>query len=275
MPYNPCGALVEWGRHRYRTECRFFRDSDVTATIVWYPCHEDAEELPYDHPILQSVWDREGDDYLPRSGVGEVWGSPHVTDNMRPVPGARGQHLCGTEQDFEFGAAFDPDADVQYRPDGLPVCCPGFVPAGLLWGGRWPPPIAGGLLWGGNWEPLVVFSGTNCTNSLGPTTVADGREYTLLIAPFYAGSTQVFLTLLTNVSGNYRIRFRGFQPGGVSITRWVWPFFCLFSATLFTGPSDVPFEFDLTAAPGFFYVLSVGTPPDPYAASIFSVTPLP
>lgn len=164
MPYNPCGAIVDYGRFRYSTDCRFFRDSDVTAKIVWYPALPDAVELPFPSAITQSIWDRDGDLEPERSGVGEVTGSRRVIDHMAPVAGADGTHLCGTRSDFEVGALYDPDRPpIHYRADGLPECCPGGEIGGIAWGGlpQRPPP-SGGVFWGGDAGVGWPFGWNNC-----------------------------------------------------------------------------------------------------------------
>jgi hypothetical protein len=48
-------------------------------------------------------------------------GNPY--NRAKPVAGSGRGHVCGTREDFAGDAELDPDADTQYRPDGLPVCC--------------------------------------------------------------------------------------------------------------------------------------------------------
>lgn len=149
MPYNPCGAVVDFGRSCYKTKARLFRDSDEETEIQWYFARDDAPTLPYETAVTSSYWDREevyvGLPY--REGVGEVSPGPRIHTRAIEIPAARGTHICGTREDFEQGAVFDPDITPRvYRPDGLPTCCvPGM---GLLLGGG-PARTGGGLLLGG------------------------------------------------------------------------------------------------------------------------------
>lgn len=149
MPYNPCGAVVDFGRSCYRTKARLFRDSDEEVEIQWYFARDDAPTIPYETAVTSSYWDREevyvGLPY--REGVGEVSPGPRIHTRPIVIPAATGRHLCGTREDFERGAVFDPDITPRvYRPDGLPTCCvPGM---GLLLGGG-PARTGGGLLLGG------------------------------------------------------------------------------------------------------------------------------
>lgn len=257
---------MEWGRHRYRTRCRFFNDSDAEADIIWYPCHEDAEELPFETAIMQSVWDREGDDYLPTSGVGEVWGARHVTDNMQPVPGARGQHQCGTASDFENGATFDPDTHVDYRPDGLPTCCPGMVFTGVVWGGRTPPGPMGGPLWGGKAVTQQTTTTAVC-NTLGVGTI--GANIGPITCSVFGGATTAttaFVYVTGGSSGNYRVRLYNSRPGGtVRLRRILSTMPCFSGPVIFSAPSGEPFEIDVTLGPlpDVHIGLEFDTAPDP------------
>lgn len=155
MPYNPCGAIVDWSRFRYTTRCRFFADSDIQTDIVWYPAAEDARVLPYDSAIFNREWDRDGNLPLQGEGVGEVSDAPRRINHFPTPFGANGSHQCGTESDFAEGAIYDPDVHVEYRSDGLPKCCPGGI-GGVLWGGFQPIFGSGGVRWGGQYVQPVL-----------------------------------------------------------------------------------------------------------------------
>lgn len=165
MPFNPCGRVVDFGRSSYRTRCRFFRDSEVEADIVWYPALPDAPVLGFPSAITSSEWDVQERDgtYPHRTGVGEVPGAPRR--RLRPTTkrAATGAHVCGTRSDHEFGASYNPSITPRlYRADGLPVCCApgegllfgaapgaGAQPAGGLLVSTPYPAASGGLLLGG------------------------------------------------------------------------------------------------------------------------------
>lgn len=146
IPYNPCGRAVEIGRSSYRTKCRFFADSDAEADIVWYPAPPDAPALGFPSAITSSEWDvRERDGTYPyRTGVGEVFDAPRRRLKPAEKPAATGHHVCGTREDFEQGAKYNPALPPRlYRPDGLPVCCaPG---EGILFGAGVPAAVPAGL----------------------------------------------------------------------------------------------------------------------------------
>ena len=176
--YNPCGRAVEIGRGSYRTKCRFFADSDAEADIVWYPALPDAPALGFPSAITSSEWDvRERDGTYPyRTGVGEVFDAPRRRLKPAEKPAATGHHVCGTREDFEQGAKYNPALPPRlYRADGLPVCCapgegilfgagvPAAAPAGLAY--TTPAvEVPAGLLLGGveEPEPPTVDGGASC-----------------------------------------------------------------------------------------------------------------
>lgn len=160
IPFNPCGLVCDFGRHRYKTKCRFFKDSDRVDEITWYPAAPHAKFLPFPSIFYQSIWDRDPDEidgYV--EGPGEVWDEQHKTTDMVAPPGSGTGHYCGTPEMFLEGAHYDPAFRVAIRADGLPVCCPGGI-GGLFWGGRGvtPPRAQGGMQWRGDspsgWDHL-------------------------------------------------------------------------------------------------------------------------
>jgi hypothetical protein len=154
-------------RRGYTTEVRPFRDSDETAEIRWYECHPDAKELGFPSIIRPLDW--QSHPYLYAGAKGEVFGAERTYRRNPTVPGAYGQTVCGTRQDFAEGGLYDPDAPPFPRTaDGLALCC-GTEVGGVLWGGsaRLPEFGAGGYLWGGG---AFVFDSGLCYNvtSVGP-----------------------------------------------------------------------------------------------------------
>lgn len=271
MGYNPCGAIVEWGRHRYKTAVRFFRDSDQEQQIQWYPALPDARALPWPSAIHQEIWDRDNYSQPIVDGVGEVYDAKHTTTHMLPVAGADGSHLCGTRTDFEFGALYDPALDIQYRPDGLPECCPGAVPKGIMWGS--PPPQPAGIKWGGRAPEGEFTSGDSCFTSayavLGEVTTP------LVVRPITTipAAESLWVWLVTGVTGTTlaRIKYRGFGTGTVQLWLMVRPSFCSFSSLIYTGPADEPFEIDVHPTFVRDVALNLVTSPDPTGAIILEI----
>ena len=137
VPYNPCGYAVEWARRTYSTKCHFFADSDHEEEIIWYPAKPDAAPLPFPSAICSLDWDREEHDLGVYTGykVGEVPGAARPFRDEDVKPRARADHFCGTREDFEDGAVYNPDlAPVVYGADDLPACCAPF--GGVMLGGH-------------------------------------------------------------------------------------------------------------------------------------------
>ena len=128
---------MDWARRTYKTQCRFFKDSDAETTILWYPAKDDAPPLPYPSAICSLDWDVMEKDVGVYAAypVGEVPGAPRSFTYQKKRPKATGAHVCGTRQDFEDGGTYDPDAaPIIYDKDGLPACCAPF--GGVTLGGR-------------------------------------------------------------------------------------------------------------------------------------------
>jgi hypothetical protein len=133
-------------RSGYTAVVRPFKDSNVTAKIKWIRCQPGAPVLGFESAFQPLRW--EANPEL-AGGVGEVFNEPQPFDPGLPIPGAMGQKVCGTEDEFKNGAVYDPDAPpVEYTPEGLALCC-SSPPGGLEIGGAAVVPGAGGVSLGG------------------------------------------------------------------------------------------------------------------------------
>jgi hypothetical protein len=101
---------------------------------VWYPANKDAKTLPFPSAFMSRDWVPDPEEC---TGVGEVYGASRNFNYKKPIPGATGEHICGTADQFAGLAHIDFDQDVKYRANGLPVCCGvGALVGGLLVGGK-------------------------------------------------------------------------------------------------------------------------------------------
>jgi len=97
--------------------------------LVWYPARPDAPLLGRPSVINSLYWEEDREDWLPTS-AGEVYGEARDYNHERVKPTAVGIHFCGTDSDWENGGTLDDSLpDVEYGPDGLPLCC-GSILAG-------------------------------------------------------------------------------------------------------------------------------------------------
>jgi hypothetical protein len=115
---------VDFIRVPYRTDCQF-NTTGPASKIQWYFAAPDAEPLPYHSQIcnLKLEVDKEAG-----VDVGEQWGSPWKYRAFVYPPGSGKGRFCGTQQDFEVGGTYDPEAPpVVYGTNGLPHCCGGVV----------------------------------------------------------------------------------------------------------------------------------------------------
>lgn len=126
----------------YKTDCRFFRDRpEIVTRIKWIRAQPTAKVLGFPSVINNRMMDAfpyENDD------IGEVWGAKHSPVTQKPIPGALGDHVCGTPGDFAEGAIYNPDLPpVVYTTTGLPVCCNPVVigKGGIGFGGKSYPSI--------------------------------------------------------------------------------------------------------------------------------------
>lgn len=121
--YSPCGSIVDIARRPYKTACRFLRDDDRVSTIRWAEAQPDARPLPYPSVILSLDFERSDSQEWP---VGEVDGAPRPFIHDAVPPGLIGDHVCGTEDDFEQGGQYRPDLPpAEYDADGWLRCCTG------------------------------------------------------------------------------------------------------------------------------------------------------
>lgn len=196
----------------HTTRCRFFRDSDTEADVIWYPALPDAPLLDTPSMVSNSYLDPDAFFFLPG---GEVYGAERVFSPERTKPGALGGHTCGTPEDFAEGCQFDLEGPtVEYRTDGLPNCCGQAVVA------------AGGGAAGGRVAVSVVnpvVPGTTCiTATLVPLSTwvtffipAGAVSWIRYVPPGVASSRQIFVE---DVSGASSVEFRyGFCPSPVSL----------------------------------------------------------
>ena len=170
---NPCGAVMDLGRRTFTQRCRFFRDSDEEAHIVWYPALPGAKTFPTEN--LFSNEDTFEQDPWIAEGTGPIWYTK-FRNSRKAIPGALGTHQCGTAQDFAEGCLYLPaEPPVVYTPTGLPTCCnPAVVPkGGGVGGGKsstwvgYPPDAVGGGGEGG---------GEIAETRIGTDAVAGGGE---------------------------------------------------------------------------------------------------
>lgn len=122
MTWNPCGCVVDWSRRPFDCDARPFRGSDQLVRVRWFPAAPDAVAIPWPSNLDVPDWLRsfELPEY-PGTVPAEWPGNPY--NRAKAVPGSGRGHVCGTAEQFAGEAALDPDADMRYRPDGLPVCC--------------------------------------------------------------------------------------------------------------------------------------------------------
>jgi len=177
VPFNPCGAVCDFGRRPYTTRARLFRDSPTEVDLVWYPAKPDAPVLPFTSSVLSLDWT---DDPWLDTPLGEVPGAPRVYNRQTVKPLAGGNHQCGTPDDFEWGAHYDPlRPPILYRPDGLPWCCGNALVGigGGAGGGLGTVTVTGVLVGSGGgaggglgtvyYSPLLVGSGGGAGGGLG------------------------------------------------------------------------------------------------------------
>jgi hypothetical protein len=136
VPFNPCGRVVDYARREYRTLAKLFRDSDTLVEIQWYRVPESAPRLPWPTAFMSRDWTDAKNDQPWLTELGEVLEAPRPYSFKPPLIDPRYDHVCGTEEDFAIGAAFDPDADVKYDEQGIPLCCrqPRVMSLGVVFG---------------------------------------------------------------------------------------------------------------------------------------------
>jgi hypothetical protein len=109
-------------RYSYKTPCRFLSDSDTTADIVWFPCAEGAQDLPFASSIRPLLLKQTNEKVTFPGELQWEWTPPYFAKAAIPNSGIG--HVCGTEEDFARGNPInDPRPELTYRSDGLPTCC--------------------------------------------------------------------------------------------------------------------------------------------------------
>jgi hypothetical protein len=236
IPYDPCGRIVDWYHKPYFAWVRPFRDSDVEAKIEWYPARDDAEVLPFDSAFCNLDQQRM-DQILPifcGYKVGEVPFRERPRSFAKANKRPNGPNVCGTREDFEDGAVYNPDLPPEPRDqDGLPVCC--HHEGGLVLGGLVATPTSGGLVFGGAVESAI--GGPTCA---GATVFSVGDHVYHLPQPIPGpGNSDVWFRAGPLVAGNYRLRFNGVPRPPPDFSIWaVW--IGTSCATLFGYPGINP-----------------------------------
>lgn len=120
MPFNPCGRGVDYLRSTVTDHIKPFRDSDTIVRRRWYRVPEGTPLLGVPSAFLSDRY--EAFPWLPKN-VGEVY-PDEVTYTKNVAPdGLDYDHVCGTPEDFQIGAVFDPDLFVVYDSNWIPLCC--------------------------------------------------------------------------------------------------------------------------------------------------------
>lgn len=216
-------------RSGYIADCRFFRDSDQVVKVKWYRCRPGAPVLGFESAIQPLRW-------LPNphlaGGVGEVFDRPQPFTPGEWIPGATGERVCGTEEDFRDGGQFLPDAPpMLYTPEGLSLCC-STPPGGVMIGGEALPVQPGGTIIGGEalpyeeWYPscsLADFHPVNFNRSPRPFVDLDGT-------PTPSGGWWKRYSQLDNVPPKARLTYTG-VGGGTGTVTVIW------KVGLCSGPS--------------------------------------
>lgn len=120
VPFNPCGRGVDYLRTAATDHIKPFRDSDLVVERRWFRVPEGTPLLGFPSAFLSAHW--EPYPYLPRN-VGETY-PPDVSYERRGILGGFNyEHVCGTEEDFQLGATFDPTVNQLYDSEWIPLCC--------------------------------------------------------------------------------------------------------------------------------------------------------
>lgn len=134
IPFNPCGRAVDWLSNGYTTWARFWDDPDAPLVrLIWYPT--DLPFLDYATVFGSHEWET---DYPDLRGLGEIRRDRPARKNWHPgIPGLTGDHVCGTPDQFLFGAPRYTGPPIVYDADHIPLCC-GRRPVAFVTGGARP-----------------------------------------------------------------------------------------------------------------------------------------
>lgn len=114
--------MVDWSRRPFDCDAQPFADSTQVVRVRFYPAVPGAKAIPFPSNVYVPDWDFDKEWWEPPGVKPAEWpGNPY--NAAKAVPGSGAGHVCGTEEQFAGEAQLDPDADMEYRPDGLPVCC--------------------------------------------------------------------------------------------------------------------------------------------------------
>jgi hypothetical protein len=176
--------------------------------------------------MVSEDWDPDGA-VLPPGG--EVPNEPRPFVNAREKPGALGEHVCGTAQDFIEGGHYDTDSPpVVYGTLGLPNCCgPAVVGSG------------GGASGG---RAIVSFDHFTCADA----AVLPFGSWVTGSALSIAGHPDEWWKWPVVAGRKYRVSFQAFTGpfGGQS-----WEPDCTLAVLDgLNSTTGVPFHYDYTAA---------------------------
>jgi hypothetical protein len=131
MPdFSPCGCVVDLLRSCYETDMAFFPAAlGTTVRVRWYFAPDGAQPLPFPTRFASGNW--ASSKLFPWPGPGEVQGASRPWRSGATLPEALGQVPCGSAGQFLNGTAFPPVVEPRL-PDGLPTCCFGPRPVGVL-----------------------------------------------------------------------------------------------------------------------------------------------
>jgi hypothetical protein len=198
--------VVDWSRRPFDCDAQPFADSSQVVRVRFYPAAPGAKAIPFPSNIYVPDWDFDKEWWEPPGTVPAEWpGNPY--NRAKSVPGSGAGHVCGTEEQFAGEAPLDPDADMQYRPDGLPVCCD---PREELAGGAGGAPVDG----------VSVTSGPGDACGLGQTLhPGDTVSGSLHLAPPL--SAEVNWWVLSGTPGvQYRCRVTAHTGDDVAFAAW-------------------------------------------------------
>lgn len=168
-------------RKCYQTDCRFYTESDVTATIQWFFV-DGTDFVDYDTPFRSTIWNTADDLPLDPDGLGEVYGAQKLSTNGNN-PGSQGSgKAIGTQDMWEKGEPLPPDPPTPLDITGdcvgckgtlIPRCinCPcgswesytlwalGALPTGIMYGsdGEWQLNYVEACVWRGPLMELPNF----------------------------------------------------------------------------------------------------------------------
>lgn len=218
IPYDPCGRIVDWYSKPYFAWVHPFRDSTIEAKIEWYPARDDAEVLPYDS-VFCNLDQQRMDQVLPifcGYDVGEIPFTPRPRSFAKAPTRPNGPRVCGTADDFENGAVYDPTLEAEPRDaDGMPICCRDDV-GGILWSGSVFVGISGGIEWSGGFEFTPVtfdypfFSAPTISAASGEVYIGTGGDPQfayLQVADIVPGATYRLDAFVTDP--DFQLVFRG------------------------------------------------------------------